>query len=89
MDVRHLYLASLATFGVVSIVDTLLSLGGGPTAVDVVIGAAGLLILGAAVRGFKNPERSGAPEEPGLILYLVVGGTLLYLASTVVTWLGA
>ena len=86
MNARLLYLVSLSAFGVVSIIDTALAVLAGPTLRDWVTGFVGLLVLLAAIGGFRSPEKSGAPTESRPLLWLVVAGSALYVLVTVATW---
>ena len=87
MNAQKLYLVSLAAFGVVSIVDTVLAVLAGPTTIDWITGGVGVLVLIAALAGFANPEESGAPTESGPLLWIVVVGASLFVLTTVATWL--
>jgi hypothetical protein len=86
MDRQTLFHASLAVYGALFVVDTLLAaLAGEFTLTHGGTGAAATLVLVGAVYGLANPERAGDATDSWLA-YLAAVGAFLVAVGVVPTW---
>ena len=83
VDYPRLYWLSFAVAGVVTLVRAVVQGLGGVTVQSLVLLVVGMVVLGTSLRGLRDPEASGAPTEPTLLLVLAVLGATVYSLFTI------
>jgi hypothetical protein len=85
VDYARVFWLAFGVFGATALLTTLANVAGeGGDAISwaTMIASGGVVVV--ALAGLRDPESSGAPREPGPLLYLVVLGTTLYVASVAI-----
>jgi hypothetical protein len=85
VDYPRLYWLSFAVAGVVTLVRAVVMGLSQVTLQTLVLLVVGMVVLGTALRGLKEPETSGAPTEPTALLVAAVLGATVYSVFTVAT----
>jgi hypothetical protein len=82
VDYPRLYWLSFAVAGLVTLLRAVVAGLSGVTLQTLVLLVVGMVVLGTAVRGLKDPEASGAPTEPTPLLVVAVLAAMVYSAFT-------
>ncbi len=82
VDYPRLYWLSFAVAGLVTLLRAVVVGLSGVTLQTLVLLVVGIVVLGTAARGLKDPAASGAPTEPTPLLVVAVLAAAIYSAFT-------
>lgn len=82
VDYPRLYWLSFAVAGVVTLVRAVVMGLSAVTLQTLILLVVGMVVLGTAARGLKDPDASGAPTEPTPLLVVAVLAATVYSAFT-------
>jgi hypothetical protein len=82
VDYPRLYWLSFAIAGLVTLVRAVVMGLSAVTLQTLILLVVGMVVLGTAARGLKDPEASGAPTEPTPLLIVAVLAATVYSVFT-------
>lgn len=82
VDYPRLYWLSFAVAGVVTLLRAVVQGLSAVTLQTLILLLVGMVVLGTALRGLRDPEGSGAPTEPTLLLVAAVVAAAVYTVFT-------
>lgn len=85
VDYPRLYWLSFAVAGLVTLLRAVVVGLSQVTLQALILLLVGMVVLGTAIRGLKDPEASGAPTEPTPLLIVAVLAATVYSAFTLAT----